>query len=461
MSETGEINRDLNPYQSPSSVSDEKAKLVSPKPAMEGSPWRYGIVALLAVMAMIAYLQRFALSVPLKEIAGDLNIEDIAGQMGNVQFIWFFCYAAMQLPSGWFVDRVGSRFAILLFCLVWSVATAFTGFATGYTSLMILWGCMGAAQAGAFPCATKAISQTFPDGERARGSALLTSGMMLGAAMAPSLTAILLRMLEPNALWWETERWRLVFLLYAIPGVLWVVVFWWAVPASQLPASQLPVVSPSTKGTARVGWTRYFTDTSLLLLYSQQFFRAAGMVFFNTWFPTFLQETRNFSTSDSGYLTTVVNIGTVVGVVLGGFCSDGLLAWTKNARLSRQGMAVTGISVSAALFLAAYFVTDVYLCIALLTLGALSVSFGGVSGYTLAMALGGKQVATVFSIMNMCGNLGAALFPLIAGQLVKATGDWNSIIFLYAGIMVIDAVCWGLLNPKETLFEDDAKVAPR
>jgi ACS family D-galactonate transporter-like MFS transporter len=450
MSETGGIDRDQNPYQAPSHAAFEQPKAAPSIVASEGSPWRYGIVGLLAIMAMVAYVQRFALSVPLKEIATDLGIEDIGRQMGNVQFIWFFCYAAMQLPSGWFVDRVGSRLAILLFCFIWSVATAFSGLASGYTSLMILWGCMGAAQAGAFPCATKAISQTFPDGERARGSALLTTGMMLGASVAPTLTAILLRVLQPTAALWETERWRLVFLLYAIPGVLWVILFWFSVPASQL-----PVASPQAKGTRHVAWFRYFADPSLLLLYGQQFFRAAGMVFFNTWFPTFLQETRNFSTSDSGYLTTVVNIGTVVGVLLGGFCSDGLLAWTKNSRLSRQGMAVVGISASAALFLAAYFVANVHLCIALLTLGALCVSFGGVSGYTMAISLGGKQVATVFSIMNMCGNLGAALFPLIAGRLVNLTGDWNSIIFLYVGIMAIDAVCWGLLNPKETLFEDE------
>jgi nitrate/nitrite transporter NarK len=54
--------------------------------------------------------------------------------------------------------------------------------------------------------------------------------------------------------------------------------------------------------------------------------------------------------------------------------------------------------------------------------------------------------------MNMFGNIGAALFPLSAGWLVAQTGNWNLILFLFAGVMAIDAVCWALLNPKGTLF---------
>ena len=73
----------------------------------------------------------------------------------------------------------------------------------------------------------------------------------------------------------------------------------------------------------------------------------------------------------------------------------------------------------------------------------------------VAISFGGRNVATVFSTMNMFGNLGAALFPVTAGWLVAETGDWNMVLFLFAGIMVIDAVCWAILNPKGTLFGDE------
>ncbi len=57
--------------------------------------------------------------------------------------------------------------------------------------------------------------------------------------------------------------------------------------------------------------------------------------------------------------------------------------------------------------------------------------------------------------MNMFGNMGAALFPVTAGWLVARTGNWNLILFLFAAVMAIDALCWALLNPRGTLFGDD------
>jgi MFS family permease len=178
------------------------------------------------------------------------------------------------------------------------------------------------------------------------------------------------------------------------------------------------------------------------------------MVFFMTWFPTFLQKTRDVSLLGSGILTTVAGVGGVIGSLSGGFFSDWLLQRTGNSRLSRQGIAVMGMGACSLLIVLSYFAQDINQSIALITLGAFCATFGGVSGYTVAISYGGRHVATVFSTMNMCGNIGAALFPITAGWLVARTGNWNLILFLFAGVMAIDAVCWSLLNPRGTLFGD-------
>ncbi len=107
------------------------------------------------------------------------------------------------------------------------------------------------------------------------------------------------------------------------------------------------------------------------------------------------------------------------------------------------------------LIVSSYFVRDVNGSIALISLGAFCATFGGVSGYTLAIQFGGRSVATVFSAMNMFGSFGGALFPVTAGWLVTRTGNWNLMLFLFAGIMAFDAVCWALLNPRGTLFGDE------
>ena len=101
------------------------------------------------------------------------------------------------------------------------------------------------------------------------------------------------------------------------------------------------------------------------------------------------------------------------------------------------------------------------IAIGMIALGTFAATFGGISGYTVAIDFGGRRVATIFSIMNMCGNIGAAIFPYVVGRLLTGTagvpgsaGDWNMVIYLFAGILAIDAVIWAILNPKGTLFRD-------
>jgi sugar phosphate permease len=178
------------------------------------------------------------------------------------------------------------------------------------------------------------------------------------------------------------------------------------------------------------------------------------MVFFFTWFPTFLQKTRGVSPSESGRLTSWAGLGAMLGALLGGWVSDRILQATGRRRLSRQGVAVAGMTCCALLIVAAYFVRDTERAMLLISLGAFWGAFGGVSGYSVAIAFGGRHVATVFGAMNTCGNVGAALFPLGVGWWVARTGDWDFALFLFAGIFAVDAVLWALLNPRGTLFEE-------
>ncbi|MFM7924628.1 MAG: MFS transporter, partial [Planctomycetaceae bacterium] len=141
-----------------------------------------------------------------------------------------------------------------------------------------------------------------------------------------------------------------------------------------------------------------------------------------------------------------------IGSLTGGWASDLLLKRTGNPRLSRQGVAVLGMSLCSLLILASLTVSSTTTCIGLITAGVFCATFGGVSGYTVAIEFGGRQTATVFSMMNMFGNFGAMLFPWTAGWLAGRFSNWNLMILLFCGIMAVDAVCWALLNPRAPLF---------
>lgn len=396
-------------------------------------------MGMLCLAALIAYVQRSAISVPSKVIQQDLGLDDTS--LGWVMAAWYWGYALLQIPSGWVADTLGSKRALVLFAISWSLFTGLVSLAGNFGQLLFFWGIMGVAQAGIFPASAKAIGIWFPIQGKAFASGLLASSMAVGAALAPAITAQLLL----------GFTWKQILILYAIPGIVWAVLFHLTIPNPQPAQSQLG--PPPAK---KEIWSRIFGSVSMWLLCAQQFLRASAMVFFGTWFPRFLEETRGLTTLEAGRMTAWPGIGVMLGGLLGGTVSDYILRRTKSPRLSRQGVAVVGMTTCALLFVTAHFVSDVRISVLLISLGAFWGSFGGVSGYSVAIDFGGRHTATVFSTMNMCGNIGAGLFPLAVGALVQRSGTWHFVLFLFAGLFALDAIIWSFLNPKGPLFETES-----
>lgn len=421
---------------------------------------RYKILAFLWAIALIAYIQRAAISVPLQDIGRDLALDDPTQELGFLQSAWYFGYALLQLPAGLLADRIGGRRALVILGVLWSLATAATAFSRNYGEMLAAWTLMGMLQAGVFPCAVRSIGRVFGNEERARASGWLASGTVAGGAIAPVLTASLLEWLAPLTITEGIQSWRICLVLFSLPGFVWAAAYWLgtrsvgldrqlahktAVPDAGLPTATEIAVVPM--------WWHMCSDRSLLLLCGQQFLRAAAMIFFISWFPTFLRETRGVTVFESGMLTSYTGVAAMFGVICGGYTSDWLLIRTGNRRAARQGLAVIGMSTCSLLIAVSFFVMDVNAAIALISLGAFAAAFGGVAGYTVAMEYGGDRVGTVFGAMNMAGNFGSMLFPVTVGWLVTATGTWNVALFVFALLMAVDAVLWALLNPKGTFLE--------
>jgi MFS family permease len=397
----------------------------------------YLLLVFLCLAAVVAYVQRTALSVPSAAIEAELGLA--AGGLGLVMAVWYWAYAACQLPAGWVADRLGSKPALVLFAVGWSVLTGLAGLAGGYAGLLVVWGLMGAAQAGLFPSATKAIGATFPKTRQAFASGALACSMAMGTALGPALTG---RLFGPLT-------WPQVLAVYAVPGLVWAALFALLVRRPDAPRAAGGPAAPPME------WSRLWTDRPMQLLCLQQFLRASAIAFFATWFPRFLMETRGVPREAAGDLAAWPPLAGMFGGLLGGVFSDWVLRRTGSARLARQGMAVGAMAVCSTVATVAYFTPDPRGVAGLLCVAGFFGMAGGVSGYAVAIAYGGRRVATVFGTMNMCGNVGAGLFPFAVGNLVALTGDWNYAMLLFAGLFAADGVIWAFLNPKGTLYPEE------
>ena len=430
--------RDENPYRSP------EPSATAPQPARPTSVRRWVMVWLCAAAA-ISYIHRNSIAVAEEAIRVDLGLSKT--QMGWVLGAFFWGYAVLQIPSGWVGDRFGSRGPLALFSAAWSIATGLMALMTGFASLVALRLTCGAAQAGLFPCATKTMVDWIPAARRGIASGALGSSMSLGAALALPLTGALLE---------RGLTWRAVLLLYVAPGLAWAIGFYvWfrdrPEDHASVNAAELALIhgGTATEETASkreprsaTPWLLILSSAPLWFLSAQQFFRAAGYMFYGSWFPTFLKENYGVSTAQSGWLTSLPLLAVVAGSPIGGMLADRLLARTGSRRLSRQGIGAASMLLSALMIWPACSIADPLSAVLVFSLGSFFASWGGAVSYAACMDLGGRHVATAFSIMNMSGNIGAAAFPGIAAELQTRTQSWNAVLTMFLLIYVAAAACW-------------------
>ena len=102
--------------------------------------------------------------------------------MGLVLSGFFWTYSVMQMPFGWFVDRVGARISLRVAVVWWSVFTALTAVAR---SVGVLLGCrllLGVGEAGAYPSCAKVAGQLV---SRAASAAWPAASSTAARASAP------------------------------------------------------------------------------------------------------------------------------------------------------------------------------------------------------------------------------------------------------------------------------------
>lgn len=462
---------------------------------MAGRPTRvrYRILAWLTLAAALSYLCRNAVGVAESSIRADLGLT--LTESGWFLGAFFWSYAILQIPSGWFSQKYGTRFSLTLFATAWSLAMLMMGFSPpffreliaglqegfvetlsglakggifpatcesfatliaklspAFIILLLAQILMGVAQAGIFPASCNSIGVWMPVSERSFACGMLSAGMQLGAVATGALTGVLLAPLG----------WRWVFALFSVPGILWAIAFYIRFrnhpeEVSWLNQGELKVIrneSPETAPTedakpaappAKWNWVHAI---DLWLLCGQQICRSGGYMFFASWFPTFLQSTRGISVEASGYLQGFVLTGYLLGSIIGGGLMDWIWRRTGNLWLSRCGVGAASLGSCGLLVLGAWFVENITVAVGLLTLCSFCAAFAGPSMFATTIDIGGDRVPEVFGLVNMMGNLATAICPVVIGWLFEKLPNWNLILVLFSVLYLLGAVMFLLINPR-------------
>lgn len=417
--------------------------------AMQPTRARFIVLSGLCAAAALAYFTRNGVAPAESTMRAELGLTK--EQSGVLMSAFFWPYALCQIPAAMLAQRLGARWTFSLYAVLWSLATA--GLALGQMNLMIASRAfMGVAQAGLVPVGIMVMARWFPRTAQASASGAFSGFMSVGSIVAAPLTAWLV----------VTCGWRWMFVLYAVPGMVWALWFvvWYRNDPAQHPAvneAELQVIGHkdaalSTTRTA-VPWSLLLTSPAMWCLCIQQFCRAAGYIFFGSWFATYLQEARGVTILGSGWLTTLPLLADVTGCMFGGVLSDTVLRWTRSQRIARQGVSVVALLLCAGLIFGAWGVAHPVLAVAVISAGMFCAGAANPCLGATVMHLGGSHAGTVSAVTNMCGNFGAACFPLAVPWLLHHAGGWNAVLTGFGVLYIVAAVFWLLLKAEESAFE--------
>ena len=153
---------------------------------MKPTRTRFIVLAGICAGAALAYFTRNGVGPAESTIRAELGITK--EQSGMLMSSFFWPYALCQIPAAMLAQRMGSRWALSLYGVLWSLATV--GLALGNLAVMIgSRAFMGVAQAGLVPVGTTVMSRWFPDHERGRAQGVLLAASQVGGALAPFLAA--------------------------------------------------------------------------------------------------------------------------------------------------------------------------------------------------------------------------------------------------------------------------------
>lgn len=409
-------------------------------------------------MYLITYFDRVNLSAATPQIMKEFHFSKIT--MGVILSAFSWMYALGQVPGGWLGDRFGARRVLPTIVTFWSLMTAVTAYAGSYVGFLVCRGLFGVGEAGAFPTATRGMQLWFTREERGLVQGVTHSASRLGAAIGTPLAIYIM----------AAFGWRIMFVAFGAVGVVWAVFFWFFYrnqPEEHKGVNRAELAQirgtdangninppPNSGKKPAVPWRALVTSPNMWAIMVAYFMYNYVLWIFLSWLPSYLVTYRHFDLIKVGIFASLPLLLGVIGDSFGGWLTDFLTSKTGSAKLGRRAVAIGGFIGAICFIIPAAVTADPYVAVYCLagTMFFLECTIGPV--WAVTMDVGGQYSGTVTGMMNMGGNIGGAVSPLVFGVLVQL-GSWTLPFIVAAGLMIVGIFIWAFwLNPEKQVLPD-------
>jgi MFS family permease len=376
---------------------------------------KWTVLALVFFGIVISYIDRGNLSIAAGSIMSDLRLEP--ARMGLLLSVFFWTYAAFQLPSGYLIDRLGIRIVYAVAFTLWSLASASIALSRGPGDIITSRLFLGVAESVGPLASLAFIRRYFETDERGLPTALYIGGQTIGPALGTLLGTKIL----------AHYGWRTLFAATGLGALVWVPL--WLVFAPRTGKTQTAQVAEPTP------FRFHFALAGCVFLASYFWW------FVMTWMPAYMTVARGFSTSEMGKILSIPLFTMAVTNLVSGWAADRIVARTGQPVRVRIVFGSIGLLASSSLLVMNFSASKgVVLPVLLVCICGFGV--GSASMWTIAQTLAtASTVGRFIGYLNTLSQVAGAAAPLITGWTLGPQKNFHLAIWIAGIAPILAAVC--------------------
>jgi MFS family permease len=384
------------------------------------------IVALLFTFMLINFADKAVIGIAAVPIMKDLNLSP--RQFGLIGSSFFLLFSLSAIVTGFIVNRVQTRWALLIMGLVWAL-TQFPMLGTvGFGTLLACRIALGAGEGPAYPVALHSAYKWFPNELRTLPTAVIAQGAGIGIMVAlPLLNWIIVK-----------YSWHWAFGVLGIVGLAWSAA--WLVLGREGPSTAATArdVSPTPQ---RIAYRRLLLSPTVIASWCAAFGAQWGLSQALSWQGAFLIKGLGFTQASIGILGALPAGASVVLVIIAGWYSQRLLARGVSSRVARGIFGGICVALGGAALAIMPYVSGASAKIALTTIGVALPSVIYVIGNALVSEIVPvTQRGAMLAIGTAVSTSAGLLAPYVMGSVIETAAtplDGFNTGFMICGVIML------------------------
>ena len=355
--------------------------------------------------------------------------------------IFFMGYLLFEIPGSLVAARFSATKWIARIMFTWGLVCVLMAFMNTQFEFYLYRFLLGASEASLYPVIYSVLyPRWFTPTERARATSLMLTSLLLSTILGAPLAGVLLQ-----TSFFGLHGWQELFILEAVPALLFAVFFFFGVKdrpdqVSWLTDAEKAYLSAAYEAEkARLQKVKKytvlqaFTDPKVVKLCFIYFLWVIGFWGFNFWMPTVLKGLSGWSTQlIGGAIAIPMTAALIVQLIVGHTSSKtGDRVWHVAGTLF---VGAIGLGLSP-------FAQDMGTALFLICLSAIGIYASMGVWWTIPTTfLTGPAAAGSVALINSCGNLGGWVGPNMMAWVKVNTGSFAAGYFIMGAAMLVSGL---------------------